>query len=197
MTTDGFLADIRANLIQGDATLEQQLMLEQWIDQPGLPSNAQAPTSTALAAVDQAAQAFYVAKGPASAIPWRRWSTQERQHFLAWRPTGAAASRDWLTPAQLADLETTLALKNEGNAEVLFAWLQIAVAHRYQPAVPTLERFLTTQGRRKFVLPLFTSLWAEGDWGRPIATRVYAQARPGYHPVTSGSVDEVVGVPAA
>jgi aminopeptidase N len=197
MTTDGFLADIRANLIQGDAALEQQLMLEQWIDQPGLPSNAQAPTSTALAAVDQAAQAFYVAKGPASAVPWRRWSTQERQHFLAWRPTGAAASRDWLTPAQLADLETTLALKDEGNAEVLFAWLQIAVAHRYQPAVPTLERFLTTQGRRKFVLPLFTSLWAEGDWGRPIATRVYAQARPGYHPVTSGSVDEVVGVPAA
>jgi leukotriene-A4 hydrolase len=197
MTTDGFLADIRANLIQGDAELERQLMLEQWIDQPGLPSNAQAPTSTALAAVDQAAQAFYVARGPASAIPWRRWSTQERQHFLAWRPAGAAASRDWLTPAQLADLETTLALKDEGNAEVLFAWLQIAVAHRYQPAVPTLERFLTTQGRRKFVLPLFTSLWAEGDWGRPIATRLYAQARPGYHPVTSGSVDEVVGVPAA
>jgi aminopeptidase N len=196
MTTDGFLADIRANLIQGDAALEQQLMLEQWIDQPGLPSNAQAPTSTALTAVDQAAQAFYVARGPASAIPWRRWSTQERQHFLAWRPTGAAASRDWLTAAQLTDLETTLALKDEGNAEVLFAWLQIAVAHRYQPAVPTLERFLTTQGRRKFVLPLFTSLWAEGDWGRPIATRVYAQARPGYHPVTSGSVDDVVGVPA-
>ena len=197
MTTDGFLADIRANLIQGDAELERQLMLEQWIDQPGLPSNAQAPTSAALAAVDQAARAFHVARGPASAIPWRRWSTQERQHFLAWRPTGAAASRDWLTPAQLADLETTLNLKEEGNAEVLFAWLQIAVAHRHQPAVPTLERFLTTQGRRKFVLPLFTSLWAEGDWGRPIATRVYAQARPGYHPVTSGSVDEVVGAPAA
>lgn len=196
MTTDGFLADIRANLIQGDAALEQQLMLEAWIDQPGLPSNAQAPTSPAFTAVDQAARAFYVERGPASAIPWRRWSTQERQHFLAWRPTGAAASRDWLTAPQLADLETTLNLRNEGNAEVLFAWLQIAVAHRYQPAVPTLERFLTTQGRRKFVLPLFTSLWAEGDWGRPIATRLYAQARPGYHPVTTGSVDEVVGVPA-
>ena len=37
--------------------------------------------------------------------------------------------------------------------------------------MPTLEKFLTTQGRRKFVLPLFQSLWAQGDWGRPIATR--------------------------
>jgi hypothetical protein len=196
MTAAGFLTDIRANLVKGDAALEEQLQLDAWVYQPGLPSNAQAPVSTALTAVDTAAQAFFVARGPASAIPWARWSTQERQHFLAWRPQGLAAGRDWLTPAQLADLETTLNLRAEGNAEVLFGWLEIAVAHRYQPAVPTLERFLTSQGRRKFVLPLYTALWAEGDWGRPIATRIYAQARPGYHPVTTGSVDDVVEVPS-
>jgi aminopeptidase N len=198
MTAAGFLVDIRANLVgPDDAALERQLQLDNWVYQPGLPSNAVAPVSTALTAVDTAANGFFVSKGPASAIPWARWSTQERQHFLAWRPEGAAAARDWLTPQQLADLETTLNLRAEGNAEVLFQWLQIAVAHRYQPAVPTLERFLTSQGRRKFVLPLFTSLWAEGDWGRPIATRIYAQTRPGYHPVTTGSVDDVVGVPGA
>lgn len=196
MTAAGFLQDIRANLVRGDAGLERELQLDNWVYQPGLPSNAVAPVSTALTAVDTAAVAFFQNKGPASAIPWRNWSTQERQHFLAWRPDNAVAGRDWLTNQQLADLETTLNLKNEGNAEVLFQWLQIAVAHRYQPAVPTLERFLTSQGRRKFVLPLYTSLWAEGDWGRPIATRIYAQARPGYHPVTTGSVDDVVGVPS-
>ena len=42
---------------------------------------------------------------------------------------------------------------------------------------------------------LFQTLWGEGDWGRPIATRIYAQARPLYHPVTSGSVDQLVGRP--
>ncbi|MFC5345632.1 M1 family metallopeptidase [Brevundimonas staleyi] len=197
MTAALFLQDIRANLVRGDINLEHELQLDNWVYQPGLPSNAVAPTSTKLAAVDTAANAYFVAKGPASAIPWANWSTQERQHFLDWRPTGAAASRPWLTNAQLADLETTLNLRNEGNAEVLFQWLQIAIAHRYQPAVPTLERFLTSQGRRKFVLPLFTSLWGQGDWGRPIATRIYAQARAGYHPVTVGSVDAVVGAPAA
>ena len=197
MTASGFLIDIRANLVRGDSALERELQLDNWIYQPGLPSNAQAPVSTALTAVDASAKAFFADKGPASAIPWSGWSTQERQHFLAWRPQGAAATRPWLTPAQLADLETALNLRAEGNAEVLFQWLQIAVAHRYQPAVPTLERFLTSQGRRKFVLPLYASLWAQGDWGRPIATRIYATARPGYHPVTTGSVDDVVGVPAA
>ncbi len=196
MTTELFLADIRANLVKGDAALEQQLQMDAWIYQPGLPSNAQAPVADAFTPVDAAARAFFIDKGPASAIAWSGWSTQERQRFLAWRPANARPGTDWLTNQQLADLETTLKLRSEGNAEVLFAWLQIAVSHRYQPAVPTLERFLTSQGRRKFVLPLFTSLWAEGDWGRPIATRIYARARPGYHPVTTGSVDDVVGRPA-
>lgn len=194
MTTELFLQDIRAHLIRGDQALERQLMMDAWIYQPGMPSNWVPPVSNAFVPVDAAAAAF-VAGGPASAVPWAGWSTQERQRFMAYRPSGLAAGEDWLTPAQLADLETTLKLREEGNAEVLFGWLQIAIQHRYQPAVPTLEHFLTSQGRRKFVLPLFTSLWAEGDWGRPIATRVYAQARPGYHPVTFNSVDAVVGRP--
>ena len=196
MTTEMFLADLRANLVKGDAALESRLMLDAWVYQPGLPSNAQAPVSTAFVPVDNAAKAFFADKGPASSIPWKGWSTQERQRFLAWRPENARAGTDWLTNQQLADLERTLNLANEGNSELVFAWLQIAVAHRYQPAVPKLEQFLTSQGRRKFVLPLYTSLWAEGDWGRPIATRLYARARPGYHPVTTGSVDGVVGRPA-
>jgi leukotriene-A4 hydrolase len=51
---------------------------------------------------------------------------------------------------------------------------------------------LTSQGRRKFVRPLYTALMAQGDWGQPIARRIYARARPGYHPVTSNSVDAIV-----
>ena len=192
MTTERFLEDIRTHLIAGDDGLEQQLMLDQWIYQPGMPSNFQPPVSDAFEVVDQAAQAF-AAGGPASAIPWSGWTTQQRQRFLGWRPEGQAENSGWLSEAQLADLNRTLGLSNAGNSEVEYAWFQVAIAHRYQPAVPAIEAFLKNQGRRKFVLPLFQSLWAQGDWGRPIATRVYAEARPGYHSVTANSVDEVVG----
>jgi len=194
MTDERFLTDLREHLIKGDAALESSLQLNAWIYGPGIPSNAKAPVSHAFEPVDAAAQAFYIAKGPVSAVPWKDWNTQQRQRFLSWRPT-AGTSADWLTPAQLADLESTLKLKDEGNAELVFAWLQIAVAHRYQPAVPTLEHFLTSQGRRKFVLPLFVSLWGEDAWGRDLARRIYAEARPLYHPVTFNSVDAVVGRP--
>ncbi|MFN7111445.1 MAG: M1 family metallopeptidase [Brevundimonas sp.] len=193
MTTAMFLADIRTHLVKGDAALESELQLDAWVYQPGLPSNAVAPVSNAFTPVDAAAVAFFKDKGPASAIPWAEWNTQQRQRFLGWRPEGLAADADWLTAAQLADLESTLNLAHEGNSELTFAWLQIALAHRYQPSVATAERFLTSQGRRKFVMPLFQTLWNEDDWGRPIARRVYAEARPLYHPVTSGSVDQLVG----
>ena len=74
---------------------------------------------------------------------------------------------------------------------MLFAWLELALANRYDPAVPTLERFLAALGRRKFVLPLFEALAEDKQWGLPIARRVYPTVRPLYHAVTYQSVDEL------
>jgi leukotriene-A4 hydrolase len=184
MTTERFLADLRANLIRGDAELERRLMLEEWAYGTGVPANAVRRQSDAFARVEAEAQRFR-AGTPASQLATAQWSTQEWQHFLGALPQG-------LTPAQLADLDRAFRLSEQGNSEILFAWLQIAVRHRYEPAVPALERFLTSQGRRKFVRPLFASLMEQGEWGQTLARRIYQVARPGYHPVTSGSVDEIV-----
>ncbi|HEY0151685.1 MAG TPA: M1 family metallopeptidase [Longimicrobium sp.] len=184
MTTAGFLADLRANLIRGDAELERRIDIERWAYQPGIPQNAVVPQSNAFARVASQAQAFAGGTGAAQ-LQTRGWTTQEWQHFL-----GALPKQ--LTAAQLADLDRAFGLSRQGNSEILFAWLQLAVRNRYQPAVPALEQFLTSQGRRKFVRPLFAELMAQGDWGQTLARSIYARARPGYHPVTSGSVDAIV-----
>jgi len=191
MTSEMFLADIRQNLVKGDAAMEKALQLETWVYQPGLPTNAKAPVSNAFTGVDQAAKAFYLDKGAASAIPWAGWNTQQRMRFLSWRPAGSATS--WVSEAQLADLNQTLNLNAEGNSEVRFAWLQVALSHRYEPSVASADQFLTSMGRRKFVLPLFQTLWNQGDWGKAHARAIYAKSRPLYHPVTTNSVDAVVG----
>ena len=184
MTTELFLADLRANLLRGDAALEQRLMLEEWVFGTGVPANAVRRESDAFARVEAQAQRF-VGGTPAAQLATAEWTTQEWQHFLGALPQG-------LTPAQLADLDRAFRLSEQGNSEILFAWLQIAVRHRYEPAMPALERFLTSMGRRKFVRPLFASLMEQGEWGQALARRIYQRARPGYHPVTSGSVDEIV-----
>ena len=73
--------------------------------------------------------------------------------------------------------------------EVRFAWLDLVVGNRYEPAIPSLEQFLTAQGRGKFVKPLIKALAKDPKWGRPIAARIYARARPLYHPLVTRELD--------
>jgi hypothetical protein len=183
-TSAMILADMKANLVGNDPALAQRLMLDEWIYQPGLPANAVQPDPAAFAAVDAAAAA-YAKGGPAPAAGWAGWTTAERLRFMAESPKERTA-------AQLAHLDAALKLSGEGNDEVLFAWLQLALANRYEPAVPLAEQFLARVGRRKFVLPLFETLMGEDAWGQAIARRIYADTRAGYHAVTRGSVDKVV-----
>lgn len=75
---------------------------------------------------------------------------------------------------------------------MLFAWLRVAIRARYEPAMPALERFLTSQGRRKFLRPLYEDLMTT-DWGKPEARRIYARARPLYHSVATTTLDPIVG----
>src|SRR5688572_30511237 len=110
-------------------------------------------------------------------------------HFLRALPDTIPANR-------LTDLDSTFRLSSSGNSEILFAWLEIAIKNRHQPAFGALERFLTSQGRRKFVRPLYSEL-AKSAWGREMAMRIYRRARPTYHSVTSTSVDQILNWPAA
>jgi aminopeptidase N len=185
MTSARFLTDLRANLVGADAALERKLMLDQWVYQPGLPANAARPDPKAFAPVDAALAAFKRG-GAASTVPYAGWTTAERLRFLNGLPRE-------LSQPRLAELDRALNLTGSGNSETLFAWLQLALANRYEPAVPAAERFLLSQGRRKFVAPLFATLMGEGEWGRPVAQRVYQAARPGYHAVTTGTVDKTMG----
>jgi hypothetical protein len=181
-TSARFLADLREHLIKGDAALEQKIGLDAWVYEPGLPANAVHIAAEAFKQVDAAATAFAASgKLPDAGA----WSTAERVRFLNRLPRKQPAAR-------LASVVKLLALDTQRNSEVRFAWLRIAIANHYAPAVPQLEEFLTSMGRRKFVLPLFTDLMAQGDWGKGIAVPLYTKARPGYHAVTVGSVDKVV-----
>ena len=91
----------------------------------------------------------------------------------------------------IADLDRAFAFSKSGNSEILFAWLRIAIRHRYEPAMPALEQFLTSQGRRKFLRPLYDDLM-KTSWGPAVARRIYRQARPTYHAVSVTTLDAIV-----
>jgi aminopeptidase N len=182
MTSALFLADIRANLVKGDKSLEQKLQLDNWVYKPGLPSNVARPDPAAFAEVDQAVKAF-VAGGPVPAA-FGNWTTAEKMRFLNKLPRK-------MPTARLTELNRRLKLNEAGNYEVMFSWLDLAIRNRFDPAVPALERFLTTQGRRRFVRPLIETLAEDRQWGRPIAVRIYKVARASYHPITQRDLDKL------
>jgi leukotriene-A4 hydrolase len=184
ITTAQFLDDLREHLLHGDRQLEERLKIQEWLYRPGLPANATVPQSDVLVHVDQDVKAFSGGAGATSIAGASKWSTQEWLHFLVSLP-------DKLTPAQLIDLDRTFRLSERRNAEILFAWLRVAIRNRYEPAMTALERFLTSQGRRKFLKPLYEDLM-KTDWGRQEARRIYAKARPLYHSMSTTTLDPIV-----
>lgn len=184
-TTAGFLADLRANLIKGDKALEAKLELDRWAYQPGLPGNAVHVTSATLAAVDAKLAAFN-AGGPAAAVQPTGWATQQWLRFLNGLPRQQ-------TPARLAELDATLGLSASNNAYVRSAWAELAIANRYEPALPGIEEFVKRVGRGLLIYPIYKDLMAQGDWGKPIARRFYESAKAGYHPNAAAGVAKIVG----
>ncbi|MGB7373016.1 M1 family metallopeptidase [Pontixanthobacter sp.] len=184
-TSAMLLADMEANLVKDEAEAKT-LMPREWIYEPGLPVNVAKPDPAAFAHVDAAAKAF-TDRRELDEAAWADWTSAERQRFLGNLPRQ-------LMEAELAALDAALGLSASANNEELFLWLDLALENRNERAVPVAEEFLMNVGRRKFVAPLFETLMEQGPWGQPIAQRIYAKARPGYHSVTRGTVDGIVGV---
>ncbi|HEV8657036.1 MAG TPA: M1 family metallopeptidase, partial [Thermoanaerobaculia bacterium] len=175
MSTERFLEILRTQLISDD-----RLMIDAWIHGPGLPPNAPKPQSNAFAKVDQQLEAWK--RG--APIDTRGWVTHQWIHFIHGLPPA-------LTSAQMKSLDEQFHFTSSGNAEILEAWLERAIENRYEPAFPALERFLTSVGRRKYLKPLYTKLAATPE-GLQMAKRIYAKARPTYHPLSQGTIDAIL-----
>ncbi|MBB3765019.1 M1 family metallopeptidase [Sphingomicrobium lutaoense] len=181
VTSSMFLEEVREYLIKGDEELEASLRLDEWVYEAGIPDNVAPANPEAFAEVDAAVKAFDNGETP-NREAWVGWNTDERLRFLGSIETDLPNNR-------LAALDRAFGLSQTGNNEILFLWLKLAVENRYDPALPRLEEFLTSQGRRKFVAPLITALAEDKEWGMPIAKRLYAKARPLYHPITTRGLD--------
>lgn len=185
MSSDRMVAYMLDKLLSDEEA--QKIGIQAWVYEPGIPANAPKIQSEAFAEVERQVTAW---KGgaPATSLDTKDWSTHEWLHFLRALP-------DTIPTERLTDLDRTFSLSRSGNSEILFQWLRTAIANRYEPAFPALDHFLTSQGRRKFVAPLYADL-AKTDWGKALAMRIYARARPTYHSVSVGTIDKTLGWPA-
>ncbi|MGH9339431.1 MAG: M1 family metallopeptidase [Acidobacteriota bacterium] len=183
MSSARFLAYLEEKLFEGEEAVKEQLQIESWIYQPGLPDNHPRVQSAALEQVDEQLNAF-LAGTSAAELHTENWTTQHWLHLLNNLPAS-------LTREQMAELDEAFRFTESGNSEILYEWLLHAIAHEYEPSYPALEGFLTRQGRRKFLQPLYARM-AETPGGLLMARRIYSMARPTYHPLSQGTIDEIL-----
>ncbi|HYK05906.1 MAG TPA: M1 family aminopeptidase/hydrolase [Thermoanaerobaculia bacterium] len=174
-----FLAFLRTEITP---ELEQQLQLQQWLYEPGLPSNITAPTSSALN--DRAQErAFRFGTGTKiSALAPETWSPLETTLFLDY--ASGLTSR-------MAEVDAALALSSRPSPPT--AWLNASIRANYAPGLAAVDRVLARFGPRSRIVNLYRVL-IETSAGRTRALQLFNQYREVYDAVTEDRVAQVLGV---
>ena len=112
------------------------------------------------------------------------WTTQEWVHFIESLPEA-------LTGEQIAQLDGAYGFTGTMNGEIAQRWYPLAVRNGYTQANDAIAAFLQRIGRRKLIMPTYTAL-VQTEAGLALAKDVFEKAKPGYHPITTGSVQKVI-----
>lgn len=183
ITTEQFLAYLQENLLDRFPGIVNRTQVNAWVLSPGLPADAVLPVTTMFEPVDEARAAWLAGKLAPKKLGMD-WNAQQWLYFLNNMPATLPAS-------QLADLDKAFGFSKSPNAEIAHSWFKLVIANDYQPSFPRLEEYLKTVGRRKLIAPLYEALMKTPS-GAVVAKRVYAKARPGYHPETVKAIEAIV-----
>ncbi len=187
ITTEQMLAWLKPHLLDkypGKMSLDE---VKAWIYGPGIPANAPLPASPQLAAIASARAAWLDGQRKAIDLDAKHWNTHEWMYFLDGLPPR-------LTAKQLASLDAAWHLNGSPNAEIARRWYLAAIQGDYRPARTEMAKYMTRIGRRYLVVPLYEAL-AKTPEGLAFARKVYAKAKPGYHPMTQASIEKVLDKP--
>ena len=173
VTTEQFRDWLLARLARPGAPMITAAEIDAWIYGPGLPATMPAVPKGVFDALDRAALDWREGRIGTADLPVKDWVAQEWVRFLDEQPAE-------LDDGKMADLRTTFRLGPDGNAEIARSWFALVIRTAYEPAYADLERFLTSTGRWRLVVTLYTEL-ARTESGRALGGRIFEEARPGYH----------------
>lgn len=184
MDTDGFINYLKRYYHTKYSISIADEFINSWIFTEGLPADCPKPVSERFEKVDQLIADWKTNAGQLDRNKTAQWSTHEWLHFLRNLPPS-------LTISEMEKLDTFGKFTASGNAEILTAWLTLAIRYNYSKSNERLEDFLIHTGRRKFLNPLYNELVKTSD-GTKRARSVYQKARPNYHFVATNTFDKLL-----
>lgn len=183
-TSEQFLAFLKSELMAKNPSAVTEAEVMAWMTAPGIPDFAPATQSPRFAAVDAARADWLEDRKAARDLKTAAWTTQEWVYFLEGMP-------ETLAPERLVELDQAFRFTGTGNGEIAQRWYPLSERSQYFEARPAMSLFLRKIGRRKLIMPTYEALAATAD-GLAFASQIYLMAKPGYHPITSASVEALL-----
>ncbi|MCG8277844.1 M1 family metallopeptidase [Stenotrophomonas sp. NLF4-10] len=182
--TDQFVDYLKQNLLPKNPTAVTEAELHAWLDEPGIPAFAPKARSRGFAVVDTARIAFLGSDSLPSNQVTGQWSTQEWVRFI----DGLGKT---VPVEKLAQLDKAYHFTGTANGEIAMRWYPLAIRSGYGEAQAAAGEFIQRVGRRKLILPIYAELLKTSE-GLAFAKDAFAKARPGYHPITTASVEDMI-----
>lgn len=183
MSTEGFLAQLNNELLVNHPGAAEEIGIEEWVRQAGIPDNLPQPSSERYDAVESAVNSWIAGVEP-SQLETEGWSSHEWLHFIRVLPSSIGAEK-------LAELDSAFGFTASNNSEIQSKWYQRAIQAEYAQAYPAIRAFLLKVGRRKFLKPLYTELM-KTESGAEMARDIYLTARNNYHPISVNTIDDIL-----
>jgi leukotriene-A4 hydrolase len=152
-----------------------------WYHKPGMPPETPDFDRTHAEASENLAKqwiAFDREAGPLPKEDLSIWSSNQITCFL-----DALLLEE--TPLKIATLQAMskeYGFAESRNSEILFRYCELAVKAGDESVLPVAIRFITTQGRMKFVRPLYRSLY-HSSMGKKLAVDTFLKNKDFYHPI--------------
>ncbi len=187
MSTELFIPFIQKFYLENFSINLDAAFFQDWIYSTGLPDSCPEPVVDAFKEIEEGLNIWLQGKD-FSRLQASNWNTHQWLFFLNQLPTSLNSAQH---SAQLSTLDAFGQFTTTGNAEILSAWLVLAVRHGYEPAYPRLKDFLVNTGRRKFLLPIYQELMKTAE-GKIMARQIYQEARANYHFVATHTFDAIL-----
>jgi leukotriene A-4 hydrolase/aminopeptidase len=183
MNTSNFIDYLKKEFNESFGVSLNQNLIDRWIFQPGLPESMPQVNSTRFDQVEAALKSWEEGTS-LEKLDTTDWSSHEWLHFIRNLPEN-------ISPEKISELDQVFGFSETGNSEMLAAWLLYSVNHNYEAAYQSLEKFLESVGRRKFLVPLYEALAETGE-GKAMDLKIYRRARPNYHFVSVNTIDSIL-----
>lgn len=189
ITTEQFLAYAKKNLFDKHPNLVSDAEIQEWIYAPGIPAGAPQVQSRGFSNTDTARIAWQGSGQLPNPQVTNTWITQQWVHFIE-------GMGDKLTVEQVKQLDDAYHFTGTANGEIAMRWYPLTIRSGYVDARPEIAKFIERVGRRKLIMPIYEELVKTPD-GLAFAQDTFARAKPGYHPITTGSVEAVLAKASA